>query len=203
VFTGIIANIGEIAEITKGEGSRHFKVRSPFLTCDVALGASIAHDGCCLTVTDRDEGWHSVDVSSHTLAHTTLGVWQVGQRINLERALRAGDELGGHLVSGHVDGVATIRAITHEDEVQHYGIEAPEALMRYIADKGSVTLDGTSLTVTWVEDNQFGLTLIPHTLAVTTWGEKRVGDRLNLEVDMLARYVARALPYLSSYKTIL
>jgi riboflavin synthase len=200
VFTGIISAIGEIINISEGEGSRHFTVRSPYASADVALGASIAHDGCCLTVTDTGESWHTVDVSSHTLAHTTLGAWSIGQRVNLERALRAGDELGGHLVSGHVDGVATIRAIIPEGDARHYTIEAPEALMRFIADKGSVTLDGTSLTVTWVagignqeSGNEFGLTLIPHTLLVTTWGEKQVGDDLNLEVDMLARYVARLM----------
>lgn len=197
MFTGIITAVGSIHSITLTDQGGQCVIVSPYPSNDVIIGASIAHDGCCLTIAQQGQDaqafWHKVDISPHTLAHTTLGAWKAGQRINLERALRAGDELGGHMVSGHVDGVATITSITQEGDSRHYTIKAPEHLALYIADKGSVTLDGTSLTVTWARDNQFGLTLIPHTLQVTTWGEKRVGDRLNLEIDVIARYVARML----------
>jgi riboflavin synthase len=197
MFTGIISAVGVLLDVIVRGNERQFLISSPYAPSTITIGASIAHDGCCLTVIETGEGghgfWHKVDVSPHTLAHTTLGSWQVGQSINLERALRAGDELGGHMVSGHVDGVATLRTVTQEGGSVHYTVEAPDALLMYIADKGSVTLDGTSLTVTWVQGNQFGLTLIPHTLQVTTWGSKRVGDFLNLEVDVMARYAARML----------
>ncbi len=199
MFTGIITDIGIIRHIDEGDNERRFVVGTSYECDTIDLGASIAHDGCCLTVVEKGvdaQGHHfAVDVSPHTLAHTTLGNWQVGQRINLERALRAGDELGGHIVSGHVDGVATISEIRKEGDSVHYTIDAPEACAPFIADKGSVTLDGTSLTVTWVRDHQFGLTLIPHTLQVTTWGDKKTGSALNLEVDMLARYVKRMIAY--------
>ncbi len=197
MFTGIVSAIGTVKEVVERGNERQFVIASPYVLESIAIGASIAHDGCCLTVTETGETagcWHRVDVSPHTLDHTTLGDWQVGQQVNLERALRAGDELGGHMVSGHVDGVAYIIALQSEGESVHYTMEVPENFMKYIANKGSVTLDGVSLTVTWVQNNQFGLTLIPHTLQATTWGNRQAGDKLNLEVDMLARYVERMMP---------
>jgi riboflavin synthase len=197
MFTGIITAIGVVRHIDASPQQRRFTITSPYEAASIAVGASIAHDGCCLTVVekgcDTDGNWHRVDVSPHTLAHTTLGNWTVGRRVNLERALRAGDELGGHMVSGHVDELAFIREIRAEGDSIHYTMEAPQFLSCYIADKGSVTLDGVSLTVTWAEKHHFGLTLIPHTLQVTTWGARQVGDALNLEIDVVARYVARIL----------
>jgi riboflavin synthase len=195
MFTGIITAIGTVEAIDQLAHAHRLVVRSCYLSETIMIGASISHDGCCLTVADKgtDErgNWHSVDVSPHTLAHTTLGTWGVGRRVNLERALRAGDELGGHLVTGHVDGLATMTERVQEADSVHYTMHAPNALSLYLANKGSVTLDGVSLTVTWVRGEMFGLTLIPHTLAVTTWGEKQVGDAFNMEVDVIARYVRR------------
>ncbi len=193
MFTGIITDVGEVVRVEKKENERRFVVRTHYDTSMIDIGASIAHDGCCLTVTDIDEDTYAVDVSPHTLQFTTLGNWQEGQRVNLERALKAGDELGGHIVSGHVDGVATINSITREGDSVHYTISCPDALKAFIAEKGSVTLNGTSLTVTWVNNAQFGLTLIPHTLDVTTWGQAKEGDTLNIEIDMLARYMQRIM----------
>ena len=161
------------------------------------LGASIAHDGCCLTALEmRADGSGSIyelDVSNETLSKTTLGDWGPGRGVNLERSLKAGDELGGHIVMGHVDGVAVIRDIRDDGESRRFTFEAPAELARFIASKGSVALDGTSLTVNEVDGARFGINLIPHTLAVTTWGRKSIGDRVNLEIDPLARYVARLL----------
>lgn len=198
MFTGIITDIGIVTSITAPQPTmRRLEVQTHYDTNSIVLGSSIAHDGCCLTVVDRwqDAGAHyyAVDASQHTLDHTMLGQWRVGQRVNLERALRAGDELGGHIVSGHVDGVATIAAIKTDGEVQNYSIIPPRHLLPFIATKGSVALDGTSLTVTWVEGEMFGLTLIPHSLQVTNWSEKHVGSTLNIEIDMLARYVQRMM----------
>ncbi len=193
MFTGIITDIGEVQARAGGV----FTIRSAYPAASIALGASIAHDGCCLTVTSiTAEGAGSIytlDVSNETLAKTTLDAWQPGTRINLERALKAGDELGGHIVSGHVDGVAQIVDSRADGESRRFTLEAPAELARYIAAKGSVALDGTSLTVNEVEGRRFGINLIPHTLTHTTWGRKRAGDLVNLEVDMFARYVARLL----------
>jgi riboflavin synthase len=176
-----------------------FTVATPYAADGIALGASIAHDGCCLTVTSlKAEGAGSVytlDVSNETLSKTTLGAWQAGTRVNLERSLKAGDELGGHIVTGHVDGVAEIIDIRADGDSRRFTIRPPAEFIRFIAAKGSVALDGTSLTVNEVDATTFGLNLIPHTLAVTTWGDRRVGDRLNLEIDPLARYVARLLQF--------
>jgi riboflavin synthase len=193
MFTGIITDIGTITQITSQGNERRMWVRSSYDMQSIALGASIAHDGCCLTVTEIKGDVYAVDVSPHTLEFTTLGTWHEGREVNLERALKAGDELGGHMVSGHVDGVASIASITPEGQSVHYRITPPDALKIFIAEKGSVTLNGTSLTVTWVDDADFGLTLIPHTLRVTTWGNAKVGDAMNLEIDMLARYMQRML----------
>jgi riboflavin synthase len=191
MFTGIITDVGEVAAIER-RGDRHFTIASHYDPAGFALGASIACAGCCLTVVETDgRGGFAVQASQETLSHTTLGGWKVGTRINLERPLKIGDELGGHVVSGHVDGVGEIVSIVPEGESQRFRFRVPDVLARFIAPKGSVTLDGTSLTVNEVEDTLFGVNIIPHTLAVTTWGAVKPGDRVNVEIDMLARYVAR------------
>jgi riboflavin synthase len=198
MFTGIITALGTITAKQGGV----FTVSAPYLADTIALGASIAHDGCCLTVTSlRSDGQNSIytlDVSNETLDKTTLSGWQAGTVVNLERSLKAGDELGGHIVSGHVDGVAVITDIRADGDSRRFTILAPAVLAPFIAPKGSVALDGTSLTVNEVSDQpdgllSFGINLIPHTLAVTTWGRKTIGDRINLEIDPLARYLARLL----------
>jgi riboflavin synthase len=193
MFTGIITGIGTVLA---AEGGR-FTIRSDYPADSIALGASICHDGVCLTVTGIEpEGAgsrYTLDVSNETLSLTTLGDGRTGRSINLERALKAGDELGGHIVSGHVDGVARIADIRADGESQRLTFEAPAALAPFIAAKGSVALDGTSLTVNEVDGARFGVNLIPHTLTVTTWGGKKPGDRVNIEIDPLARYVARLL----------
>lgn len=195
MFTGIITDVGTVVEKRGGV----FTIRSSYDAPGIALGASICHDGCCLTVTNvRADGTGSIytlDVSNETLSRTTLGTWQQGTRINLERALKAGDELGGHIVSGHVDGTAVITDIRPDGESCRLTFEAPAELARFIAPKGSVALDGTSLTVNEVDGARFGVNLIPHTLTVTTWGGKKPGDRVNLEIDPLARYVARLMEF--------
>jgi len=195
MFTGIITAIGEIIEVKEEQGLTRLVVASDYPKSGIAIGASIAHDGICLTVTTLEERngrtLHGVDASQETLSRTTLGAWRVGSPINLERSLKVGDELGGHIVTGHVDGVATILKREDADGATHFWIDAPEALAQFIAEKGSVALDGTSLTVNEVKDKTFRLTLIPHTLTVTTWGGRKAGDKLNIEVDMMARYAAR------------
>ncbi|MDX2156913.1 MAG: riboflavin synthase [Hyphomicrobiaceae bacterium] len=197
MFTGIVTDVGEVIARQGGV----FTIRSRYKADGIALGASIAHDGCCLTVTtlraDGDGCLYTLDVSNETLARTTLGGWQPGTRINLERSLKAGDELGGHIVSGHVDGTAAIVDMWPDGDSRRLVLEAPAELARFIASKGSVALDGTSLTVNEVDGSRFGVNLIPHTMAVTTWGGKAVGDRVNLEIDPLARYVARLLEFRS------
>jgi riboflavin synthase len=197
MFTGIITDIGEVAAREGGS----FAVRSSYPAASIAIGASIACDGCCLTVTTvtADAGGRgsvfTVDVSNETRSKTTLAHWAVGRRINLERSLKAGDELGGHVVSGHVDGVATILDITPDGDSRRFTFEAPEHLALYIAPKGSVALDGTSLTVNEVSGARFGINLIPHTLTATTLGSKKPGDKVNIEVDLFARYVARLMEF--------
>lgn len=197
MFTGIITDIGELIA---REGGR-FTIRAAYDPASIALGASIACDGCCLTVTsvqpDGRGSVFTVDVSNETLSKTTLDGWTAGRAINLERALKAGDELGGHIVSGHVDCVARIAAITPDGDSRRFTIEVPQDYARYIAGKGSVALDGTSLTVNETGPTTFGLNLIPHTLTQTTWGRKKPGDRINLEVDLFARYVARLMEHRS------
>jgi riboflavin synthase len=193
MFTGIITATGTIAARHGGR----FTISAPYEAASIAAGASIACDGVCLTATGIEaEGSgarFTVDVSNETRAKTTLDAWRPGSRINLERSLRAGDELGGHIVTGHVDGLARIVDLRADGESRRLLIEAPEHLALYIAPKGSVALDGTSLTVNEVSGARFGVNLIPHTLTVTTWRSKRAGDALNLEVDVFARYVARLL----------
>lgn len=195
MFTGIITDVGEVVT---HEGGR-FSLRSRYAAASIAVGASIACDGVCLTVTavrpDAAGSRFDVDVSNETISKTTLGDWKPGRHVNLERALKAADELGGHVVSGHVDGTARIVDITADGDCQRFLFEAPEHLARYIAPKGSVALDGTSLTVNEVAGCRFGVNLIPHTLTVTTWGAKSTGGRVNLEVDVFARYVARLMEF--------
>jgi riboflavin synthase len=193
MFTGIITDIGELAERAGGR----LAIRCSYAAQGIAIGASIACDGVCLTVTTVTPAGSGslfiVDVSNETLSKTTLGDWRPGQRINLERSLKAGDELGGHIVSGHVDGVARIADIRPDGESRRFTVEVPLALVRYIASKGSAALDGISLTVNDVDQTRFGVNLIPHTLTHTTWGAKKPGDKANLEIDVLARYVLRAM----------
>ncbi len=197
MFTGIISDIGVVESHAGGQ----FAIRCGYDAGSIALGASIACDGVCLTVTTVNPAGagalFTVDVSNETLSKTTLGEWSAGRRINLERALRAGDELGGHIVSGHVDGLARIVDIRTDGESRRFTFEAPEHLAMFVAPKGSVALDGTSLTVNEVSGTRFGINVIPHTLTMTTWGAKRPGEQINLEIDQLARYMARLLEFRS------
>ena len=190
VFTGIITDIGTITKLDQ-QGDLRARIRTGYDTGGIDMGASIASDGVCLTVVDLGTDWYEVQISAETVARTNLGDWQVGTRVNLERALKVGDELGGHIVSGHVDGVAEIVGMQEEGDSTRVRLRAPRDLARFIAPKGSVALNGTSLTVNEVEDCEFGINFIPHTKEVTTWGGAAVGDRVNLEIDTLARYVAR------------
>ena len=190
MFTGIVTDIGTVRRIEK-RGDTRFEIATASDTATIDIGASIACAGCCLTVVEKCAGSFSVDVSAETLSRTTLGQWQSGTRINLERALKVGDELGGHIVSGHVDGVGRIVSITPEGVSQRLRLRVPAELAKFIAPKGSVTLDGTSLTVNEAGKLEFGVNIIAYTQAVTTWGHARAGDGVNVEIDMLARYVAR------------
>ncbi|MGM0562500.1 MAG: riboflavin synthase [Pseudomonadota bacterium] len=192
MFTGLVSDLGQLRE-SIGDEDRRFRIATSYPLDEVAIGASISCSGCCLSVVEKGADWFAVDVSAETLSKTTLGSWQPGQPVNLERALRLGDELGGHLVSGHVDGVAEILEIRPEGESLRFSFRAPEELARYIAPKGSITLDGVSLTVNEVEGALFGVNIIPHTAQVTTFGRYEAGDRVNLEIDLLARYVARLM----------
>ena len=197
MFTGIISDVGEVTEITQqGERSRLI-LASAFDPGSIALGASIAISGVCLTVVEAAPRYSgsrlTFDVGAETLAVTTLGSLHAGDKVNLERALRMGDELGGHIVSGHVDGIAEIRSRRDFDGMAHFRFHVPSALARFIAPKGSVALEGTSLTVNAVEGADFEVLLIPHTLAVTAWGGRKTGDRVNIEVDQMARYAARLI----------
>ncbi|MFC6687231.1 riboflavin synthase [Jhaorihella thermophila] len=190
MFTGIITDIGTVTELER-KGDLRARIATSYDIATIDIGASIASDGVCLTVIALGEGWYDVQISAETLDRTNLGDWTVGRRVNLERALRVGDELGGHIVSGHVDGVAEVIGLQDEGDSTRVTLRAPHELARFIAPKGSVALNGTSLTVNEVEGDRFGVNLIPHTKEATTWGEAKVGDRVNLEIDTLARYVAR------------
>ncbi len=192
MFTGIITDLGQVRAIS-GSGDTRFRIGTGYDTGDLAIGASVAHSGVCLTVIEKGGDWFDVQVSAETLARSTLGGWQVGTTINLERSLKLGDEFGGHIVSGHVDAVATIVERRPENESVRFTFEVPPAYARSIASKGSVALNGVSLTVNEVEGNRFGVNIIPHTLTATTFGTAKVGDKINFEIDMLARYVARLL----------
>jgi len=191
MFTGIVTDVGRVRAVSQTQRDRRFEVETAWDVSGIDLGASISHAGCCLTVVEKACGWFAVEVSNETLSKTTLGAWAEGDRLNLERAARLGDEMGGHVVSGHVDGVGTVVAITPEGGSHRVTVEAPEPLHRMIAPKGSITIDGVSLTVNEVDGRRFGVNLIPHTWDHTTLGRLRGGDRVNLEIDMLARYLAR------------
>jgi riboflavin synthase len=197
MFTGIVTDVGEITSLVQGgqAGDRKFIIRTKHDMTPVAMGASIACSGCCLTVIEKGPGWFAVEASGETLDKTHLGDWTPGRRINLELSLKLGDELGGHLVYGHVDGVGRIVAMTPEGGSVRFVFEAPGDLARFVASKGSVAVDGISLTVNEVNGNRFGVNVISHTQAVTTLGDAKIGQRVNLEVDMLARYVQRLLEY--------
>ncbi|MET4100916.1 riboflavin synthase [Roseovarius sp. MBR-78] len=190
MFTGIITDIGHIRAVEQ-RGDMRARIGTGYDTGTIAMGASIACDGVCLTVVALGPDWFDVDISAETLSKTNLGTWARGRRVNLERSLRVGDELGGHIVSGHVDGLAEVVAMAPEGDSTRFTLRAPEGLARFIAPKGSVALNGTSLTVNEVAGASFGINLIPHTMQATAWGEVAVGDRINLEIDTLARYVAR------------
>lgn len=193
MFTGIITHIGTVARLDTGRGDLRLYIRSGLDLGPIRMGASIACSGCCLTVVDKDKDWFAADVSAETLSKTVIGAWQEGTRINLEPSLRAGDEMGGHIVSGHVDGLATLEENRIEGDSHRLTIRTSAALSKFIAAKGSVALDGVSLTVNEVDGTLFGVNIIPHTWIHTTLGDRKPGDALNLEIDMLARYVARLL----------
>ena len=194
MFTGIVTDLGKVRRVVKGAGREtRFEITSSYDPATIPIGASICHNGVCLTIIDRGGDWHAVEVSGETLSKTTLGDWREGSPVNLERALKIGDELGGHIVSGHVDGVARVAGISPDNQSLRFTFEAPVELAHYIASKGSVALDGVSLTVNEVDGRLFGINIIPHTQSVTTFGTLREGDFVNLEIDMLARYVARLL----------
>lgn len=199
MFTGLITDVGELVAIEHGR----FSIRTRMPPVSVPVGASMCCDGVCLTATtimpDSANGGQGsifeVDVSNETLSKTTLGTWHIGHRVNLEPALSVSDRLGGHVVSGHVDGIATIVSVTRDGESRRFVFEVPEHLSRFIAPKGSVALDGTSLTVNEVSAARFGVNLIPHSLTMTTWGAKTAGEAVNIEVDVFARYVARLMEF--------
>ncbi|MCP4394216.1 MAG: riboflavin synthase [Alphaproteobacteria bacterium] len=200
MFTGIVTDLGKVIDVEK-TGDTLFKFSTSYETKDMPIGASIACSGVCLTVIDRGvenvdgetTNWFSVQASDETLSKTTLGGWKSGSKVNFERALCVGDELGGHIVSGHVDGVAEVVSIIPENESKRYVFKVPENLSKYIASKGSVAIDGVSLTVNEVEGLTFGINIIPHTQDVTLFGSYKIGDKVNMEIDMLARYIARML----------
>lgn len=192
MFTGIITDIGTVRAVAaNADHDTRYEIETAFDLSDVAIGASIACSGACLTVIEKTDNRFAVQASGETLAKTTLGNWQEGTRINLERALKMGDELGGHIVTGHVDGVGTVVATENVQDSLRIDIEAPLDIARYIATKGSVTVDGVSLTVNAVDNRVFSLNIIPHTQQETTLGSLGVGAPVNLEIDVLARYVAR------------
>jgi len=192
MFTGIITDIATVRAIKK-TGDTRFEFTTSFDTSKIVLGASIACNGACMTVVETGDDWFAIEASAESLSRTTLGDLSVGSNVNLEQATRVGDELGGHIVSGHVDGVAILTKRVPEGDSLRLTFEVPDEFAKYIASKGSVTLEGVSLTVNEVDGNTFGINLIPHTQTETTLGSKQPGDRINFEIDMLARYVARML----------
>ncbi|WP_407051675.1 riboflavin synthase [Methyloraptor flagellatus] len=195
MFTGIVTDVGEILALTPRETGIRLRIGTAYDVAGIDLGASIAHAGICLTVVEKgttgNRNWFDVEASPETLAVTTMGSWQVGDRINLERSLTLGQEMGGHIVTGHVDGVAEIVERRDEGDMARFTFRVPVSHARFVAAKGSVALDGTSLTVNTVDRDTFSIMMIPHTLAVTSWGPKRAGDKVNFEVDLMARYAAR------------
>ena len=196
MFTGIITDVGEIIELEK-RGDLRARIKTNYDAKGIAFGASIACDGICLTAVDFGDNWFDVEISAETVSKTIIGsgLWEINYKVNLERSLKVGDELGGHIVSGHVDGIATVSSIVEEGDSTRFTFEAPMELARFIAPKGSVALNGTSLTVNEVKENAFGINLVPHTKKVTSWNKTQVGDPINLEIDTLARYVARLAEY--------
>jgi len=192
MFTGIITDRGRVRAV-RANGDTRIEIETAYDTDRIDLGASIACSGACLTVIDKGPGWFAAEASAETLSLTTLGDWAAGTEVNLERAMRLGDEFGGHVVSGHVDGVAEVLDRRPEGDSARFRFRAPDGLARYVAPKGSVALDGVSLTVNEVEDAVFGVNIIAHTAVATTFGGLAAGDRVNMEIDMLARYVARIL----------
>ena len=192
MFTGIVTDLGTVKSVAAADSTR-FEIATAYDLATVAIGASIACAGVCLTVIERTSDSFFVDVSNETLARTTLGTWRIGQRINLERPLRAGDELGGHIVSGHVDAVSQVIDRKADGASFRFTFALPAPLAGYLAPKGSITVDGVSLTVNEVEEGYFGVNLIPHTLEVTSLGTLQPGATVNLEVDLVARYLARLI----------
>ena len=199
MFTGIVTDIGEVIELEQ-KGDLRARIKTAYETASILIGASIACDGVCLTVVDVGDDWFDVEISAETVSKTTIGYplqnksgpsWQKGRKVNLERALKVGDELGGHIVSGHVDGVAKIIQLAEVGDSTEVMLEAPKNLAKYIAVKGSVALNGTSLTVNKVDGHLFSINFIPHTKTVTTWGQMSLGDPVNIEIDTMARYVDR------------
>jgi riboflavin synthase len=191
MFTGIITDIGTIEKVTPLPQGVRLTVHSSYDTGSIDIGASIAHDGVCLTVVDKSDSTYDVEAWEEALRLTTAGTWQTGTRLNLERALKVGDELGGHIVAGHVDGTAEVIDAQKEGDATRYTIRAPRSLAKFIAPKGSIALNGTSLTVNAVDECDFDVLLIRHSQEVTTWGGVKIGDALNIEVDTMARYAAR------------
>jgi riboflavin synthase len=191
MFTGIVTDVAQVRDVRDTARDRRFEIQTHYDVAGIEIGASISHSGCCLTVVEKGWDWFAVEASGETLAATTLGAWTVGHPVNLERAARVGDELGGHIVSGHVDGVGEVLSITPEGGSHRIRFRAPRPLHRYIASKGSIAVDGVSLTVNEVEDDVFGVNIIPHTWTQTTLGRLAAGGRVNIEIDILARYVAR------------
>ena len=191
MFTGIVTDVGRIRSVRQTNRDRRYEIETAYDVSSIDLGASISHAGCCLTVVEKGDGWFAVEVSGETLSKSTLGDWKEGDRVNLERAAKLGDEMGGHIVSGHVDGVGEVVSVDAEGGSHRVRIRVPRPLHRVIAPKGSITLEGVSLTVNEVEDDVFGVNIIPHTWDVTTLGQLKPGSRVNLEIDMLARYLAR------------
>ncbi len=193
MFSGIITDLGEVREVRAG-GDTRLVIGTRYALADVAIGASIACSGACLTVVEKGADWFAAMVSGETMSHTTLGTWRSGSKVNLERSLRLGDEFGGHIVLGHIDGVARILDRRPDGDSLRFLFAAPPHLARSIAPKGSVALDGVSLTVNEVDGANFGVNIIPHTQACTSFSAAHIGDGVNLEIDVLARYVARLLP---------
>lgn len=191
MFTGIVTDVGRVRAVRDTGRDRRLEISTGYDTKTIEIGASISHAGCCLTVVEKGDDWYAVEVSRETLSLTTLGDWSEGRRVNLERAAKVGDELGGHIVSGHVDGVGEVLSVEVEGGSRRVRVRVPRPLHRFIAPKGSIAVDGVSLTVNEVQDDTFGVNLIPHTWEVTTFSDLRPGARANLEIDMLARYLAR------------
>jgi riboflavin synthase len=191
MFTGIVTHVGRIRAFERTPAGARMEVEADLDYGTLEIGASVAHAGCCLTVIEKRDGGYAVELSNETLARTTLGTWREGDAVNLERPLKIGDELGGHIVAGHVDGVGEVVEVKQDGDAWRVSFRAPAPLHRYIAEKGSVCIDGVSLTVNEVEGDRFGVSLIPHTWAHTTLNRLKPGAPVNLEIDLIARYAAR------------